>query len=189
MIKDVLILQKREFRNKVTEKYINRKLDLKKLNAPLIKVIVGPRRAGKSFFALHFLSELDGFGYVNFDDNWRSIVPLTFELMMKRCQFHNATFVKGEWKGLPNSSVDYFKSISWTPSKPDLKQLSWDTGLNYVQYYDMTRTHFADIISVYPYHTSLLSSDLFACYIVYLKHIIRTVWAEYVGVEMLFQLL
>jgi len=34
----------------------------------MIKVIVGPRRAGKSFFALHFLNKKGNFGYVNFDD-------------------------------------------------------------------------------------------------------------------------
>ena len=68
MIKDILILQKREFENRIKELYVNRKADFKKLNAPLIKVIVGPRRAGKSFFALHFLSGLENFGYVNFDD-------------------------------------------------------------------------------------------------------------------------
>ena len=34
----------------------------------MIKVILGPRRAGKSFFAIRTLSEKDHFGYVNFDD-------------------------------------------------------------------------------------------------------------------------
>jgi len=68
MLKNILILQKREFQNRINELYIDRKVNLKKLNAPLIKIIVGPRRAGKSFFALHFLSELNNFGYVNFDD-------------------------------------------------------------------------------------------------------------------------
>lgn len=68
MLKDILILQKREFQNRIKELYIQRETDFKKLNAPLIKIIVGPRRAGKSFFALHFLSELDNFGYINFDD-------------------------------------------------------------------------------------------------------------------------
>jgi hypothetical protein len=38
------------------------------LNNPLIKVIIGPRRAGKSFFAIHFLKQQGNFGYVNFDD-------------------------------------------------------------------------------------------------------------------------
>ncbi len=68
MLKDILILQKREFQNRINELYVDRRINFKKLKAPLIKIIVGPRRAGKSFFALHFLSKLDNFGYVNFDD-------------------------------------------------------------------------------------------------------------------------
>lgn len=40
-----------------------------KLENPLIKVIIGPRRSGKSFFAIHFLKKQgNNFGYVNFDD-------------------------------------------------------------------------------------------------------------------------
>ncbi len=68
MLKDILLLQKREIENKLKEQYIerlNHKLELKN---NLIKVIMGPRRAGKSFFALHFLSKQEKFGYVNFDD-------------------------------------------------------------------------------------------------------------------------
>lgn len=68
MIKDILILQKRELEMKLKEKYIEResiKLDLK---VPLIKVIIGPRRAGKSFFSLHALNKEGHFGYINFDD-------------------------------------------------------------------------------------------------------------------------
>ena len=66
-IKEILTLQKREIETKLKEKYIERNQDLK-LNNDLIKVIVGPRRAGKSFFALHFLNKKENFGYVNFDD-------------------------------------------------------------------------------------------------------------------------
>ncbi|MFH1510283.1 MAG: ATP-binding protein [Candidatus Woesearchaeota archaeon] len=68
MIKDVLILQKREAESKLAELYIERSIDIKKLDNPLIKVIIGPRRVGKSFSALHFLGKQKGFGYVNFDD-------------------------------------------------------------------------------------------------------------------------
>ncbi len=68
MIKDILILQKRELGIKLKEPYVERKADSKKLKNQLIKVIVGPRRAGKSFFALHFLNKQGGFGYINFDD-------------------------------------------------------------------------------------------------------------------------
>ena len=68
MIKDALVLQKRELENKLKEPYLERLADAGKLKNPLIKVIIGPRRAGKSFFALHFLSKQVNFGYINFDD-------------------------------------------------------------------------------------------------------------------------
>jgi len=68
MIKDILLLQKRELDSKLKELYLERLADTSKLKSPLIKVIIGPRRAGKSFFALHFLSKQGKFGYVNFDD-------------------------------------------------------------------------------------------------------------------------
>ena len=66
-IKDILLLQKRELEARLREKYVKRKTELK-LNNNIIKVIVGPRRAGKSFFAVHFLNKHGRFGYVNFDD-------------------------------------------------------------------------------------------------------------------------
>ena len=68
MIKDILILQKREIKEKLKEEYVGRKIKSINLENPLIKVIIGPRRAGKSFFAIHFLNKKENFGYVNFDD-------------------------------------------------------------------------------------------------------------------------
>ncbi len=79
-IKEILTLQKREIEAKLREKYVDRNQDLK-LDNDLIKVIIGPRRAGKSFFALHFLNKKGNFGYVNFDeekltevDNYNEII-------------------------------------------------------------------------------------------------------------------
>lgn len=66
-LRDALILQKRELEARLKEDYMEREGNLK-LSQPLIKVIIGPRRAGKSFFALHFLKKAGNFGYVNFDD-------------------------------------------------------------------------------------------------------------------------
>jgi len=66
MIRDILLIQKRELKKRFREKYIDRNIN-KKIDNDLIKVIMGPRRAGKSFFAAHFLKNKK-FGYVNFDD-------------------------------------------------------------------------------------------------------------------------
>jgi len=68
MIRDILLIQKRELKKTLKENYIERGAALKKINNNLIKVIIGPRRAGKSFFAVHMLNKAGNFGYANFDD-------------------------------------------------------------------------------------------------------------------------
>ncbi len=68
LVHDVLLVQKRELERRLSEKYVERKATLKGLGSNLIKVIAGPRRAGKSFFAMHALDGLGSFGYANFDD-------------------------------------------------------------------------------------------------------------------------
>jgi hypothetical protein len=67
-IRDILILQKRELDSKLKEIYVERDLEIKNIKSDLIKVIIGPRRSGKSFFAVHILNKIGNFGYVNFDD-------------------------------------------------------------------------------------------------------------------------
>lgn len=70
MIRDILSMQKRELEVKLGSNYVQRttSIDQNALDSQLIKVIIGPRRAGKSFFALHFLRNFGTFGYINFDD-------------------------------------------------------------------------------------------------------------------------
>ena len=68
MLGDVLLLQRREAERRFQEPYIDREFDPQRASHDLIKVILGPRRAGKSFFALRFVRDLGRFGYVNFDD-------------------------------------------------------------------------------------------------------------------------
>ncbi|MCX7725934.1 MAG: ATP-binding protein, partial [Chitinispirillaceae bacterium] len=68
MIKDILLTQKRELEEKFKEKYIERIFDEKRLKNDLIKVIIGPRRAGKSFLGINILKKNGKYGYVNFDD-------------------------------------------------------------------------------------------------------------------------
>jgi len=69
MIRDILILQKRELENRAKEKFVERETDYEKpLQNDLIKVIIGPRRAGKSFLGFNMLNKKGSFGYANFDD-------------------------------------------------------------------------------------------------------------------------
>ncbi|MCJ7767514.1 ATP-binding protein, partial [Candidatus Bathyarchaeota archaeon] len=68
MIRDFLLIQKRELESRLKEKYVERDIDLRRINNNLINVIIGPRRSGKSFFAIHVLNKMGSFGYANFDD-------------------------------------------------------------------------------------------------------------------------
>jgi len=66
LIKDIIITQKREIEIKQSEKYVRREANINNVNNNVIKVIIGPRRAGKSSFAINEIKEK--FAYVNFDD-------------------------------------------------------------------------------------------------------------------------
>ncbi len=69
MVRDILLLQKRELENRAEEKFVERDTDYEKpLQNDLIKVIIGPRRAGKSFLGFNLLNKKGSFGYANFDD-------------------------------------------------------------------------------------------------------------------------
>jgi predicted AAA+ superfamily ATPase len=75
MLKQVIERQKVEFAEKAAEPYVSRSLIIKPGDNDLIKVILGPRRAGKSFLAMHLIKAAGSFGYVNFDDEY--LVGLT----------------------------------------------------------------------------------------------------------------
>ena len=68
MIRDILLGQKRELDAKKGQLYIKRESEIKSLQKNIIKVVTGPRRAGKSFFIMNSMK--DNFGYANFDDEY-----------------------------------------------------------------------------------------------------------------------
>ena len=69
MLRDIVLVQKREIENRFQETYVERKISHPwNLGDDLIKVISGPRRAGKSFYAIHLLQQTGSYGYINFDD-------------------------------------------------------------------------------------------------------------------------
>jgi hypothetical protein len=68
MIRDILLTQRRELEHRLQERYVERELDVQHPSHDLIRVVLGPRRAGKSFFAMRLVQSTGHFGYVNFDD-------------------------------------------------------------------------------------------------------------------------
>lgn len=68
MLKDVVITQRRELAERLKERYVPRDVSLGLENNELIKVILGPRRSGKSFLAMHLVGDKASCGYVNLDD-------------------------------------------------------------------------------------------------------------------------
>ena len=69
MLRDIVLVQKREIEGRLQETYVVRKISkTPDLQDDLIKVITGPRRSGKSFYAVHLLQQTGSYGYVNFDD-------------------------------------------------------------------------------------------------------------------------
>ncbi len=69
-LKEIILSQKEERDYLLAQKYVPREglpLAKESLKNDLIKVIIGPRRAGKSVFALQMLKDTN-FAYLNFDD-------------------------------------------------------------------------------------------------------------------------
>jgi predicted AAA+ superfamily ATPase len=68
MLQEIISGQRAEFERRLLEKFVTRKTVLKGLDTDLISVVIGPRGAGKSFFAIHIAGLKNGVGYVNFDE-------------------------------------------------------------------------------------------------------------------------
>lgn len=89
MIKDIVLQHKQEKEKLLQKEYIPRdKLEFSKrfLDSDLIKIISGPRRAGKSVFSMMLLKDKN-FAYLNFDDenltgirNYDDIVKSIYEI-------------------------------------------------------------------------------------------------------------
>ncbi len=115
--------------------------------------------------------------------SWDQVVPATLAVLEKKASCFATQTIGQLPKGLPGSIVSIFKENNWTPTDPDRKQLSWDTGLNYFQHYDMEGIHYPDYHTVYTNNSSVLSSAFFTDMIVFSKHIARYNWSRFTGVE------
>lgn len=68
MIQNIIAGQKAELERRLREPYVKREIEIKGLTTDLISIIIGSRRAGKSFFTIHSLGAGADIGYVNFDE-------------------------------------------------------------------------------------------------------------------------
>ena len=68
MLKDIIVSQQRELEDRIRQRYVKRQLAVPLGDNDLIRVVLGPRRCGKSFLAMHLIAGEDSRGYVNFDD-------------------------------------------------------------------------------------------------------------------------
>jgi hypothetical protein len=67
-LRDALAGQRVELERRLAGRYIERRLDTPVPDNDLIKVVIGPRRAGKSYFASRLITSFGSYGYANLDD-------------------------------------------------------------------------------------------------------------------------
>ncbi len=87
-LRDVLLVQQRELQQQLAQPYVPRRITNPQAPADdLIRVIIGPRRAGKSFFATHWLHQTGPFAYLNLDDermpdlsDFNAVLPILDDL-------------------------------------------------------------------------------------------------------------
>lgn len=111
------------------------------------------------------------------------IVPFNLWYAVKLAVHGNRNFMNGEPAGLPNSDVSLFREWNWAPAPESQRSRVWDKGGNYAQYYSRNEIHYPALRSVYRHDTSVLASANFVQAVVYTKHIVRTSWAIFAGVE------
>ena len=98
-LKEVIISQREERDFLLSQDYVPREgvLSAKSsLNNNLIKVIVGPRRAGKSVFALQMLKDVN-FAYLNFDDERLTNVSVPYLICQEAFGSRSLSFEPAGW--------------------------------------------------------------------------------------------
>lgn len=112
------------------------------------------------------------------DDKW---VPYTLWIAMKNAEYLNKPYIWQEPKELPYSAVECFTETSWTAAQEETKSRVWNSGVNYVQFYNMTGLHFASVRSVYWYETSVLTDAGCVDALCFSKDVIRRSWSTWAG--------
>jgi hypothetical protein len=108
--------------------------------------------------------------------------PFTLWSAFQHAQYGNTDQMAAqEPRGLPYSYNEMFKSWNWTPHAELHKEKTWDAGLNYCQYADMTRIFYPALRTVYREATSVLTDQWVVDALIYTKHECRKAWARFSG--------
>ena len=111
-------------------------------------------------------------------------MPFTYWSAMQHAQFGNLPYMNPtEPRGWPRSYNELFKvsSINWINYDPEGQSRVWDSGINYVQWADMTRVFYPALRTVYRAETSVLVDQWFVDAVVYTKHVVRNAWGRFTG--------
>lgn len=122
-------------------------------------------------------------GYLVDGSAYTGFIPSTYDVLIKKSRYASTTSLTGTPGGLPNSDISVFDldRLSYTPVNSESKQRAWDGGLNYFQYYNQNAVHWPAMRTVYQHDTSVLSDATFSDVVVYTKHIVREIWAQFTG--------
>jgi predicted AAA+ superfamily ATPase len=104
MIRDIIRKQKEELEQRLKERYVPRDAELTSMTSGMVNVIIGPRRAGKSFFGMHEVAGSGAFGFVNFDDERLLSVSNFDEILEAILSVYSnpAVLLMDEIQNLPN---------------------------------------------------------------------------------------
>ena len=111
-------------------------------------------------------------------------MPFTYWSAMKHAEFGNLPYMNTtEPRGWPESYNEFFKvsSVNWINYDPEGQSRVWDTGINYVQWADMSRIFYPALRTVYRAETSVLIDQWFVDAVVYTKHVVRNAWGKFSG--------
>jgi hypothetical protein len=119
----------------------------------------------------------DAVGY----PSYKTKVPVLYDRMIKRCISDGGQILGAEPTGVPAAEITALSNISWAPVTDTVLRNAWASGLNVARYHDTDSLFFPDYITAHPFDNSVLSSELFADKIVYIKRMTWLTWTETVG--------
>lgn len=82
LVRDIIETQRREMELHDHKRYVERDVNTDIDTGSLARVVIGPRRAGKSFLSMNMLRKEGGGGYINFDDE-RLLDIHDYDLLIK----------------------------------------------------------------------------------------------------------